>query len=561
MTTISPTTTNPPPECVNAEDQENGKNPEYIVSGVPLCATETLPDYATPLPMTTTSSQPPLLSCIPVNDKEIESNMAYIDLGIPICPEEIDDYDPNDVPMDQAEPAPDCIPEMDKGEGMNPKYLQNGVPICPSEEKDGYEYSVPEVPFTLPTKKTTDPTTTITTMSPLPECIPTEEQDAGNNPGYLQAGVPLCPSEELPGYQSPNAPASTTTAKSLPECIAPEEKDIGMNPSYIEQGIPLCPTEYEDYDPNDIPLDQAPPVPECIPVDQKDEGMNPGYLESGVPLCPIEEPSGYEYPVPEIPFTLPTKPSTTSTTTSEEMNYDDYDPSDIPDDQAEPIPDCVPVDKQNQEKNPEYIAAGTPLCPSEELPGYSYPVPENPLKLPQKVRKSKKLFDDDDMKNHESAVTESGISISSQGRVVSFRIPESLKLDTAGHKSSEQLNTDEKNAKSKNQHGDSSKKVKKPKNRRKNLAKANLHQKKKKEEINVKETNRFTKKSSKNMNKHKGGDKPSKIVNPSTKNVASNDDQTKMQVEPSKPREQKSLNSSKKGKKVISVAAWLRRGR
>ena len=53
-------------------------------------------------------------------------------------------------------------------------------------------------------------------------------------------------------------------------------------------GVPLCPTEYDDYDPNDIPEDQA--APEVLPV----------YTEA-----PTED-------------------------------YDDYDPNDIPEDQAKP---------------------------------------------------------------------------------------------------------------------------------------------------------------------------------------------------------------------------------
>merc|ERR1712038_1736498 len=65
----------------------------------------------------------------------------------------------------------------------------------------------------------------------------------------------------------------------------------------------------DDYDPSDIPPDQA----------------------------------GYSYPVPANPLELP----------SMEVEYDDYDPNDVPEDQAAPAPDT----------------------------GYSYPVPDNPLVL------------------------------------------------------------------------------------------------------------------------------------------------------------------------------------
>merc|ERR1712106_171155 len=116
-------------------------------------------------------------------------------MGVPLCPEEYEDYDPNDIPSDQAEPAPDCIPEDKKDEGMNPQHLINGIPLCPSEDLPGYEYPVPEVPFTLPPKLTTtttiattttstSTTTTTSTTETLPECILSEEQNSGKNPEY-----------------------------------------------------------------------------------------------------------------------------------------------------------------------------------------------------------------------------------------------------------------------------------------------------------------------------------------------------------------------------------------
>ena len=102
--------------------------------------------------------------------------------------------------------------------------------------------------------------------------------------------------------------------------------------------------DYDDYDPNDVPSDQAapdtsekgyeypvpqnplvlptkpprsttttsPPLPECIPVEERDLGMNLDLLEAGVPLCP---------------------------------DYEEYNPEDIPEDQAPPAPDCVPADQ------------------------------------------------------------------------------------------------------------------------------------------------------------------------------------------------------------------------
>ena len=60
-------------------------------------------------------------------------------------------------------------------------------------------------------------------------------------------------------------------------------------------GLPDTLDYYDDYDPNDIPADQA-------------------------------APQGYSYPVPDTPLLLPGR----------EEEYDDYDPSDIPPDQAAP---------------------------------------------------------------------------------------------------------------------------------------------------------------------------------------------------------------------------------
>merc|ERR1719245_2579955 len=133
---------------------------------------------------------------------------------------------------------------------------------------------------TMTTSTTTTTTTTITTTSvePIPDCILTEEQTLGKNPEYLDAGVPLCPTEELPGYEYPvpeiplTLPPQPTIPASepLPDCIPIDEKDSGKNPSYIEMGVSICPEEYEDYDPSDIPSDQAEPAPDCVPEDEKD---------------------------------------------------------------------------------------------------------------------------------------------------------------------------------------------------------------------------------------------------------------------------------------------------
>ena len=120
-----------------------------------------------------------------------------LDTGVPFCSPtlEYDDYDPNDIPADQAKPV-----------------------------TEGYNYPVPENPLVLPTKA---PKTTTAAPLPLPDCVLPGEEGLGDNPYFLAQGVPLCP-EELPVYTE--APV-----------VIPEEE------------------YYDEYDPNDIPEDQAKP--------------------------------------------------------------------------------------------------------------------------------------------------------------------------------------------------------------------------------------------------------------------------------------------------------------
>merc|ERR1719410_1893810 len=373
-------------------------------------------------------------------------NLDLLEAGVPLCAD-YDEYNPNDVPSDQAPPAPECVPVEEQKDGYNPTFLEQGVPLCPEEELPGYEYPVPENPLILPTKV---PETVVTTTSspitsqsptlnifedydaydvpedqapPAPDCVPAEEATDGFNPIFLDQGVPLCPEEELPGYENPlPLPTNPSAAEiSLPECIPVEERDLGMNLDLLEAGVPLC-ADYDEYNPNDVPSDQAPPAPECVPVEEQNDGYNPTFLEQGVPLCPEEELPGYEYPVPENPLTLPTKPTTTTTTSTTtsttttttsiplpecipleesdygsnldlleagvplcpDPDYDEYNPSDVPEDQAPPAPECVPEEEKDLGYNPVFLDQGVPLCPQEELPGYEYPVPENPLTLPTK---------------------------------------------------------------------------------------------------------------------------------------------------------------------------------
>jgi len=237
----------------------------------------------------------------------------------------------------------------------------------------------------------------------LPECVEESEKESGLNPSYLEQGVPLCP----------------------PECVPASEQELGANPSFLASGVPLCPeqtTGYEypppdnpltlptkptpaitttteyfptlDYDPDDIPSDQAKPLPLCVPVEEETSPESQDFLSAGVPLCPSEET--------DLPGYEPTEPS-----------YDDYDVNDVPPDQAAPLPDCVKAEDKDKAPNPSYIEQGVELCPEEQ--GYSYPVPDNPLVLPQKIRKSKFLLED--------LGVEMGVSVARGGRVFSFHLP------------------------------------------------------------------------------------------------------------------------------------------
>jgi len=422
--------------------------------------------------MSTTTSQP--VDCVPAEMADNPYYQSLLDLGTPQCPQDYDDYDEADVPPDQA------------------------------AELEGYQYPTPQNPLTLPTKQTTTPL-------PLPECVLYEEQDQGSNQDFLAAGVPLCP--DYDEYDPNDIPEDQ--AKPLPNCIKVDEKTDPANKEYLAAGVPLCqeeepagyeypvhanpltlpprttiniPEEYDDYDPEDIPEDQAEskgyeyPVPEipftlpakqttprttsapvyddydvydvpadqaedapdCVPAEDQDKGSNPKFVAGGVPICPPVEQKGYKYPVPENPLTLPTKPTT-------EL----------------PLPDCVKDSEKSVGPNPGFISAGVPLCPSE---GYSYPVPSNPLQLPERNRKPKLVLEDDpdllliglahheddtydpDYYDHNSAdyidavdtesekeiinsVPESGVSLTGVGKVFSFHVPSSFMLPPDKQKS------------------------------------------------------------------------------------------------------------------------------
>merc|ERR1711936_122192 len=243
----------------------------------------------------------------------------------------------------------------------------------------GYEYPVPEVPFIEGAQVST---------TPAPDCVPGDLQDNPYYASLLEMGVPLCPSE-YDDYDPDDIPEDQA---------APEEL-----PVYTEAPV----DDYDDYDPNDIPEDQARPeeIPsytEAPEVEEYDE-----YDPNDIPedqAKPEEVTEGYNYPVPENPLVLPTKPSLPECVTSgeeelgdnpyfldqgvpvcpEDIEYDEYDPSDIPEDQAKPD-DLPTYTEAPVEEYDDYDPNDIPedqAKPEEVTEGYNYPVPENPLVLP-----------------------------------------------------------------------------------------------------------------------------------------------------------------------------------
>merc|ERR1712088_599313 len=195
------------------------------------------------------------------------------------------------------------------------------------------------------------------------------------------SGIPMgyeYPVPEVPFIEG--AQVSTTPA---PDCVPGNLQDNPYYASLLEMGVPLCPTEYDDYDPNDIPEDQAKPeevtegynypvpenplvlptrppkapVPDCVLED--DEGAAE-FIAQGVPLCPEVLPVYTEAPAVE--------------------EYDDYDPNDIPEDQAKPEELPAYTEAPAVEEYDEYDPNDIPADQAAPT-GYNYPVPENPLQL------------------------------------------------------------------------------------------------------------------------------------------------------------------------------------
>jgi len=426
-TTMSTTSTKPV-DCVPAEMAANPYYQSLLDLGTPLCdddyddydEDDVPPDqaaagynYPTPqnpltLPSKQTTTPLPLPDCVLYEEQDQGSNQEFLAAGVPLCPD-YDEYDPNDIPTDQAKPLPDCVKVDEKSNPANKEYLAAGVPLCPEEELAGYEYPVPANPLTLP------PRTTTTTPEEYDDYDPEDIPDDQAEPQGYEYPVP-----EIPF----TLPAQQTTPRTT---SAPD---------------------YDDYDAYDVPADQAEDVPDCVPAEDQDKGSNQKFVAAGVPICPPDEQKGYEYPVPQNPLTLPTKPTTTEL----------------------PLPDCVKDSEKSVGPNPGFISAGVPLCPSE---GYSYPVPSNPLQLPERSRKPKLVLEDDpdllliglahheddtydpEYYDHNSAdyldtvdtvdteteeeifrsAPESGVSLTGVGKVFSFHVPSSFMLPPDKQKS------------------------------------------------------------------------------------------------------------------------------
>ena len=403
---------------------------------------------------------------------------SLLEMGVPLCPTEYDDYDPNDIPPDQA--APEELPVYTEAPADDyDDYDPSDIPIDqarPEEVTEGYNYPVPENPLVLPTKPpaTTAENLPTYTEDPVLEYDYTEAPEVEQYDDYDPNDIPVDqakPEEVTEGYNYPvpENPLELPTKPSLPDCVPAGEEELGDNPYFLEQGVPTCPEElptyteappvveeYDEYDPDDIPADQAAPeevtegynypvpenplvlptkpptttttlpLPDCVTLD---DPMLETYQELDVPLCPEEEPvvdydeydpndipadqarpaevtEGYNYPVPENPLVLPTKPPLPECVPSgeeelgdnpyfldqgvpicpEEIDYDEYDPSDIPEDQAKPD-DLPTYTEAPVEEYDDYDPNDIPVDqakPEEVTEGYNYPVPENPLVLPTK---------------------------------------------------------------------------------------------------------------------------------------------------------------------------------
>merc|ERR1712088_685124 len=250
-------------------------------------------------------STTPAPDCVPGDLQDNPYYASLLEMGVPLCPTEYDDYDPNDIPADQA--APEELPVYTEAPTDDyDDYDPSDIPADqarPDEVTEGYNYPVPENPLILPTK----PLTTTT------EALPTYTEDPVLEYDYYDPNdIPedqAKPEEATEGYNYPvpENPLVLPTKTSLPECVTSGEEELGDNPYFLDQGVPICPEdiEYDEYDPSDIPEDQAKPddLPTYTeaPVEEYDD-----YDPNDIPEDQAA-PTGYNYPVPENPLQLPSR--------------------------------------------------------------------------------------------------------------------------------------------------------------------------------------------------------------------------------------------------------------
>ena len=91
-----------------------------------------------------------------------------------------------------SEYVPACIAETDISVGRNPEFLEAGVPLCPSDEPvTGYEYPVPENPLTFPTTPATTTTPASTTTATATRLVTVLPTSTEKGYGYPVPKNPL----------------------------------------------------------------------------------------------------------------------------------------------------------------------------------------------------------------------------------------------------------------------------------------------------------------------------------------------------------------------------------
>jgi len=214
------------------------------------------------------------------------------------------------------------------------------------------------------------------------------------------------------------SPGSDSTSDLLPDVIdlpAEEAGPIINEPVILD---PVVPDETEYEYPAEYPAEYPDEYPAEYPADEYSEEYSDEYTETDsadldtepiVPVVPIA-PEPAPQPTPSIEE-LPLEPYEDETEIDAYGDeYDEYDPNDIPIEQRAPegygapppapdyelpdyeVPDyeapaveeVVDIKSVEEELPVEVEEVVEDAAPVEETEGYSYPVPENPLELPEK---------------------------------------------------------------------------------------------------------------------------------------------------------------------------------